>query len=243
MDAADKFKSSRPRVRNAGETSVYEAVREMAISFQFRPGERINEGLLAQQLGVSRTPLREAMQNLVSEKLLRWERNKGFFCRMLDENEAIDLYEFRQILEAHATRLACQRATDEALQSLDAFVQKAANADDQALEHVLQLDCQFHERVSELSGNTEILAALRNVNQRTYFIRWLDMAGRRSTTQGQHRQVTQALLRRDDEAAVAAMNSHVEMRKGQIADFIRQGYGMIFTGNTPSLLYQDGEQV
>jgi len=96
-------------------SDVYNVIRNMAISYDFKPGERINEVQLAKQLGVSRTPLREAMQKLVSEKLLRWERNKGFFCHMLNEKEVFNLFEFRKIIEEQAAYLSVKRATDDEL--------------------------------------------------------------------------------------------------------------------------------
>ena len=79
---------------------VYRRVRDMAISFRFPPGQRINEGELARSLAVSRTPVREAMQKLVSENLLIWKRSFGFYCRSLDAQEIVELYQLRQAVES-----------------------------------------------------------------------------------------------------------------------------------------------
>ena len=90
---------------------AYGRLREMAINYRFRPGERLNEGALAKDLQLSRTPLREAMHRLVSEGLLHLVSGRGFFARPLDVKEVCDLYEARLALETAIVRLACSRAT------------------------------------------------------------------------------------------------------------------------------------
>ena len=71
--------------------AAYETIREMAIEFRFRPDEKINEVELSSALGVSRTPVREALSRLVSENLVSFRRNYGFYCRSLSEPELDDL--------------------------------------------------------------------------------------------------------------------------------------------------------
>jgi DNA-binding GntR family transcriptional regulator len=78
---------------------VYEQLKAMAVSYQFKPGERLNEGELAKRLGVSRTPLREALNRLNTEGFLRFTPGRGFFCRELDAHEIFDLYELRKSIE------------------------------------------------------------------------------------------------------------------------------------------------
>src|SRR5438874_4932491 len=92
---------------------VYEQLKAMAVSYEFKPGERLNEGELARSLGVSRTPLREALNRHNTESLLRFVPGKGFFCRDLDVHEIFSLYEVRKAIEVAAIRLAIQRAKDE----------------------------------------------------------------------------------------------------------------------------------
>ena len=214
--------------------AVYGALRDMAITFRFPPGQRINEGELAKQLSVSRTPLREAMQKLVSERLLDWQRNKGFYCRPLDAKQSFDLYEFRQSLEAISVRFACERATDAELDELGRFLDDTVDAeDDRDIDRLLHLDQNFHEGIATLSRNGEILAALRNVNARIYFIRWIAMTGQRERTQAEHRAVIEAMYRRDADRAVEVMVGHIAKRVDEIAGFVREGFGRIYTGKTP----------
>ena len=89
---------------------VYAQLKSLAISYRIKPGERLNEGELARNLGVSRTPLREAMTRLNTEGLIRFVPGKGFYCRDLNVNVIFSLYELRNAIEIAASLLAVQRA-------------------------------------------------------------------------------------------------------------------------------------
>jgi DNA-binding GntR family transcriptional regulator len=89
---------------------VYERLKSMTIAYEFKPGERLNEVELSRSLGASRTPLREALNRLSMEGLLRFAPGKGYFCRELDVHEVFCLYELRKAIEVAAVRLAIQRA-------------------------------------------------------------------------------------------------------------------------------------
>lgn len=106
---------------------VYEQVKLMAMTYAFLPGEHINEVDLARQLNVSRTPVREALNRLSSEGFTSMVPNRGFFGRLLDVTEIFNLFEYRCALEQAIMRLACERASDEALDELDAFVAALKN--------------------------------------------------------------------------------------------------------------------
>ena len=218
-------------------SDVYNVIRNMAISYDFKPGERINEVQLAKQLGVSRTPLREAMQKLVSEKLLRWERNKGFFCHMLNEKEVFNLFEFRKIIEEQAAYLSVKRATDEELLAVKKIALEYSNiSDDVRKEKLIAMDQQIHESMVALSGNQELLSTLRQINQRIYFIRWVNIANRPTDNHTDHLDYIDALLERNTEKAVAIISKHIDRRQEQIAEFIREGSGMIYTDNRPKIV-------
>ncbi|TIM19969.1 MAG: GntR family transcriptional regulator, partial [Mesorhizobium sp.] len=97
---------------------VYEEIRRMAMDYRFKPNERINEVVLAARLNVSRSPVREALQRLVTEELITFQTNRGFFCRGFDVDEIVNLSDVRAVLEDRSVRLAIQRATDEELAAL-----------------------------------------------------------------------------------------------------------------------------
>ena len=209
---------------------VYDALKEMAVAYAFRPGERINEGRIAARLGVSRTPLREALNRLKTEGFLRFEPGRGFFCRDLDPREIYDLYELRKALETAAIPLAVARARDEDIAAIAAFLDETGP--DEAGRDIAELtglDETFHRSVMALAGNEAMLRVLDNVNARIRFVRWIDMGdGGRPATQAEHRAVVAALAARDAATAGALLERHIDRRLDQITAAIREGLARIY---------------
>ncbi len=134
--------------------SLYLAVKDMAINFRFKPGERINEVELARRLGASRTPLREALNRLVAEEFLVLKQGRGFFCRDLKPREMFELYQFRAILEVAAVRLACEQATEQEVTDLAHFLdQTGPEEGGRATLELVALDEKFHQKIMALSRN------------------------------------------------------------------------------------------
>ena len=208
------------------------------MTFRFLPGERLNEALLAKELGVSRTPLREALNRLSAEGFLTFSANNGFFRKMIDVKEIFDLYEFRMYLEQAAIRLAVDRATDAQIAELEAFSAESARHDPgRDVDQLVSLDEQFHETLVSFAGNSQMLESLRNINARIQFVRWLDMSERRAETQNQHQQIVAALKNRDRSEADKCICNHISHRLDQIVDKVERSYGRIFvkTRDTTSL--------
>lgn len=219
---------------------AYETVRAMAIAYRFAPGERLNEVELARELNVSRTPLREAMNRLSSEGLLSPVPGRGFYARRLDTKEVFDLYEARLAIEMSVVELACDRVTKEALAELDAFLDQSLRENETApIERLVQLDEGFHERLSALSGNSELSRMLRNINARIHFFRWIDMRGRRGDTQREHVAIATAIRNGDKPAARKIVAAHITRRMDQIIEVIREGYARIHMGEGPQIAGSD----
>lgn len=215
---------------------AYARLREMAINYRFRPGERLNEGALARELAVSRTPLREAMHRLVSEGLLDLVSGRGFYARALDVKEVFDLYEARLALETSIVGLACERASPAWLAETGRYLDRSVRAhESEPLERLLELDEGFHERLAESTGNRELLRALRSINARIHFFRWIDMQGRRDNTQAEHRALVAAIGAGDAARAVEITRTHITRRLDQIVDGIREGYAQLYMGTGPKL--------
>ena len=104
---------------------LHERLKAMVAAYHLRPGERINEVELARRFGVSRTPLREALNRLASEGFLLATANRGYHVRPLDAAQVLRLYEYRAVLEAGALRLSAERATPEALGALRDFARRS----------------------------------------------------------------------------------------------------------------------
>lgn len=208
---------------------IYQELRNMAITFRFLPGERINEAIIAKELGVSRTPLREALNRLQAEGFLTFSANLGFFRKPLDVKEIFDLYEFRQQMEMATVRLVVERATDEELLELERFAKKSAEEDpNRTPQDVIALDEEFHERLITLTGNIEMKTCLQNVNDRIQYVRWIDMTGRRTETQTQHKAIVRCLRERNTERAMRLMSEHIAHRMDQIIEKVERCYGRIY---------------
>ncbi|MFC0219498.1 DNA-binding GntR family transcriptional regulator [Pseudochelatococcus lubricantis] len=209
---------------------VYEQLKSMAIQFEFKPGERLNEGDISKRLGVSRTPLREALNRLKTEGFLRFSPGKGFFCRELDAHDIFDLYELRKAIEVAAVRLAVKRARDEDIDDLLAFLDATGpDPGERTTMELVALDEKFHEGLMATSGNAEMLRVLRNINARIRFVRWIDMDRiNRSKTQSEHRAVLLSLKERNEEACAALLQTHIDRRFDEINASIKEGYAQIY---------------
>ncbi|MEX0343786.1 MAG: GntR family transcriptional regulator [Rhizobiaceae bacterium] len=209
---------------------IYDQVRAMATNFEFKPGERINEGDLANDLGTSRTPLREALNRLVAEGFLTFQNGRGFFCRSLDPAQILALYEARQAIECEALRLAVERASDEEIESVLAFLKKTepAYSSSSTPRELVELDEAFHLRIVKMSGNRELEQLLANVSAKIRYVRWIDMGERRGITPAAHVRITEALKARDAEKAVAELRDHIGKRSEEATEAVRIAYSQLY---------------
>jgi DNA-binding GntR family transcriptional regulator len=214
---------------------VYEQLKAMTVGFELKPAERINEGDVARRLGVSRTPLREALNRLKTEGFLRFEPGKGFFCRALDAHEIFDLYELRKSIEVAAVRFAVKRAKDEDIEALIAFLDATGpDPGERTARELVTLDETFHERLMDMSANKEMLRVLQNVNARIRFVRWIDIDRRvRTDTQAEHRAAILAVKARDGDEAARVLQKHIDRRLDQITSAIKESFAQIYM---PSVL-------
>src|SRR5512133_2913467 len=209
---------------------AYTELKAMVMGYALKPGERINEVEVSRRIGVSRTPLREALNRLQTESLLRFSPGKGFFCRDLDVHETFQLYELRKALETAAVRLAVQRARDEDIDALEEFLLRTGpDTGELSVEQQVEYDEAFHVSLLSMCGNAEMLKVLSNVNDRIRFIRLIDMGRtQRTQTQSEHLQTVRALRRRDEAECVRVLEKHIDRRLDQIASDLKQGYVRIY---------------
>ncbi|WP_171122674.1 MULTISPECIES: GntR family transcriptional regulator [unclassified Ruegeria] len=209
---------------------IYDQVKAMAVSFRLRPGDRLNEVALSKELGVSRTPLREALNRLVAERLFDFRPGQGFFCRPLDAQSVYDLFELRQIIEVAAVRAACAKATDQELKALEQeLYDTGIDITGLTVEEAVARDEVFHIGIARLSGNRELLQTLSRINDRIRYIRWVSMtADRIHRSKDQHKGVMNAMLERNTDEAERIMGTHISRRMDQVQDAVRQGISSIY---------------
>lgn len=217
------------KIRRERGSGVLQVLRNMAISYEFKPGEKVSEIELAQRLGVSRTPVREALARLVTEGFLM-PCTRGFMRRPLETQETLDLYEARVAIERECLRLAMQRATSEQIAEARAYLDSNRELPVSTPIHALvELDEGFHLRIAEMSGNAELHRMLSQINERIRFIRWIDMENvGRDSTQKEHRAIVEALAGEDTAVAERLLTEHIALRREQIVDAIKQGLARIY---------------
>jgi DNA-binding GntR family transcriptional regulator len=218
-----------PKTRRERGSGVFNTLREMAISYQLKPGEKVSEIELAGKLGVSRTPVREALTRLVNDGFLM-PTTRGFMRRPLDVQETLDLYEARVAIEAAIVSMAIDRATDEEIEEALTYLEMSRQVPHGTpIRELVELDEGFHMRIADMARNPELKRILANLNERIRFIRWIDMeSSGRDFTQREHAAILQALKARDRKASEKALREHIGLRRDQIVEAIKQGLARIY---------------
>ncbi|GAA2728540.1 GntR family transcriptional regulator [Streptomyces nogalater] len=202
-----------PRLERPGplRERVYEALLELITTRALRPGQHLVESELAGHLGVSRQPVREALQRLNTEGWVDLRPAQGAFVHEPTEEEADQLLTVRTLLEAEAARLAAAHADSAgvaALKELCAEGEQAVAAED--VDRAVALNAAFHSKVMELAGNTVLAGLAAQVDRR---VRWYytPVARQRgSQSWVEHRELIAAIDARDEQRATHLMREHTE---------------------------------
>ncbi|MEA5030832.1 MAG: GntR family transcriptional regulator [Sphaerochaeta sp.] len=188
---------------------VYDHIRVMIDQGDLPIGKKIDKSELAERLGVSQTPIHDALNQLVGEKFLEQRPRDGYYIREFNAVEFCELFEMRAGLEGIAVRLCCENATDEQLRVLtSAFDEFSLPLDEELVHHYYEIDRRFHEDIVVFSGNGFILESLKTTGfqARTYqkgLVRGPDI------TLHEHRMVVEAIKARDGERAQQQMIWHL----------------------------------
>jgi DNA-binding GntR family transcriptional regulator len=199
-------------------------LREMVMSGQLKIGERINEVETANALGISRAPLREAIQTLLREGLLVSIPNRGAFVRTYSEDELEDLYELRLAFELHALSLVARRASPEQLKNLDTLLDETDSQMHQGATPAYPEKLDFHVRMLQLSQSRELLDGWKSVQQRIALARSRSghEPARADHAFHQHREVVQHLRDSDVAGAARLLEKHVRESLANALMIVRQ---------------------
>ena len=216
---------------------IYDRLKAQVVGFSIRPGDRLNEGALARALGVSRTPLREALNRLLAERLVMFQPGVGFFCRKLEPREIFDLYELRSVIETTAIRSACARGLDEDLNALsEDTLRHGLDITGLTVAEATARDEAFHMGIARMSGNQALTSVLANINDRIRFIRCVNMAARVSESKNEHVAVLSELLGRDADAASQNLEQHIAQRMDQVVSAVKEGISNIYMDGPDALM-------
>lgn len=226
-----------------GSERAYNTIRKLLIEFKLKPEERINEVHLSRMLGVSRTPIREALNRLASEGFVSLTPNRGFFVRSLSTEGLLDLYELRSIIECAAFRLMCDRADDDQIDRLRSYWDAIVDSyRDHHPDVILAEDEGFHLLIAELSGNPELVNQLSAINARIRFIRRIQIEHRTHDKRqvASHSSIVDAAVRRDVEGGVELLRQHIEMTVSATQQALKDALLKVFSPSEPTARRQRG---
>lgn len=189
---------------------------------------------MAKRLGASRTPLREALNRLVSEGFLTFETGRGFFGRSLTAEKTLDMYQAREAIECKLVELACERASNSELAALKIYTldcEMAYNKTDGNAgsdSYLIEFDEGFHMGIAKLSRNQELIRMLDNLNVRMRFIREIDLEKSRIKTPDGHMDILEAIIARDVVMASKKMSAHIYHSTEGATEAVRRAYARIY---------------
>lgn len=226
MDSLDSNLRSLRRT-NLREEAVA-VLRAAILGGELEPGSIHSAVGLAERLGVSPTPVREAMLELANSGLVEVLPNRGFRVSVIDDQDLDEIFELRMLLEVRAVKLVIDRATDEALEGLyEPLEELEAAAGRNDVAAFLVADRRFHLALLALAGNhrmVDIISGLRD-QTRIVGLRSLADAGTLQATADEHRPILEALRARDAATGERVMAMHLEHTRGAWAGLAEPGAG------------------
>lgn len=192
---------------------IYQDLKQQIITCQLAPGQIVNEGHLAKQLGVSTTPVREALTKLHHDHLVQPIERKGYLITTLTLKDIQEIFEVRLVLERAITELATERVTDEDLQRLEHFLELEFDPQDRdAMYRQIESNRDFHMTISGIVHNDRLHEHFERVFVDAQRLQYMDLErgkGREAWARD-HERIVDALRRRDKEAAGLAVVDALE---------------------------------
>ncbi len=187
---------------------AYRSVKELLLSGALCEGSRLTEESIATQLGISKSPVREALNRLESEGLIRIESRRGAYVRRFSRQEIRELYDLRELLEVHAVGSA--KITPGLLKELTESVERMKNnlEDNDKYRHVDE-DIRFHSLIAAATENEELYRLLENVQQKSLLCRYKTYPLSAKTASASHNKIYQALKAGNQRGAQLAMQEHI----------------------------------
>ena len=203
---------------------VCENIRQAIIDGTFSPGERLMEIQLADEMGVSRTPVREAIRKLELEGLVTMIPRRGAEVAQITEKSMKDVLEVRRALDALCAELACDRITDEELENLrlacDAFETAVKTKD---AKKIAQADVALHDIIVRATGNQRLIQLVNNLSEQMYRYRfeYIKDSSQHQNLIDEHRIIYQSIVCKDKKTAADAARTHIDNQEKAIICQIR----------------------
>lgn len=192
---------------------VCETLRDAVRRGVLQPGERLMEIQLAEELGVSRTPVREAIRKLEMEGYVIMMPRRGTYVADLSIRDVNEVFEIRTSLESLASGLAAERITEDELEKLQRLlVEIGAHIKNGDMESIVRTDTEFHDLLYQASRNKRLVGIISNLREQLTRFRTTSMSypGRLKATLEEHRNIVEAIAQGDEKAARKAAEHHME---------------------------------
>lgn len=202
---------------------VFESMRDAILSGVLEPGERLMEIQLAEEMGVSRTPVREAIRKLELENFVVMIPRKGAYVAGVSSKDVADVFEIRSALEGLAAGLAAERITEDELEQMERVLFYRANAEGEMdLEQIVKSDTDFHALVYSASRNERLIQILANLREQIQRFRATSLAvpGRNKLALEEHRMIVEALRKHDSEEAQSLAMAHIVTAENVMFDVL-----------------------
>ncbi|RKD25498.1 transcriptional regulator, GntR family [Caminicella sporogenes DSM 14501] len=193
---------------------VFEYLRNSILNGELEPGERLMELQLAEQLGVSRTPIREAIRKLELEGLVEMIPRKGAYVADLSIKDVLDVLEVRMFLEGLAAYLAAERMSEEEIEELKGILEKFENSiESKDREEMIKLDKQFHDKIIEGSKNSKLMQIVQGLHEQFQRFRviYFNEYSEHEQLLKYHQAIVEAISKRDCEKAQEYAQTHIAM--------------------------------
>ena len=206
---------------------VLNTLRTAILTGELSPGERLMEVAIANKLGVSRTPVREAIRRLETEGLVTMLPRRGAMVAKITEKDLRDVLEVRLALERLTIILACERITDEEvvkLREASSAFERVVKAKKSEITDVVQKDEEFHDIIYNATRNDRLIQVLSNLREQMYRYRleYLKDAGYHDKLIAEHKKIQESIRKRDTETAVDIMQEHIIDQEKAIIEFLRK---------------------
>lgn len=204
---------------------VFNTLREAILKGELKPGERLMELQLASKLGVSRTPIREAIRMLEQEGLAVTIPRKGAEVAKMTEKDMEDVLQIRDALDELAASIACELISQEEMEELKRtmheFEESTKTGD---LKRIAEADVKFHDIIYQATNNPKLVSMLSNLREQMYRYRveYLKDEKNYPILVKEHSEIVDGLSKKDKAKVTAAMHKHVENQVSAVKEIIRE---------------------
>ena len=203
---------------------VFNTLRQAILTGELKPGERLMEIHLANKLGVSRTPIREAIRKLELEGLVTMIPRRGAEVAQITEKSMNDVLEVRRALDALCVELACDRITEDGLESLkQACIGFEAAIKTKDAKKISQADVALHDIIVQATGNQRLIQLVNNLSEQMYRYRfeYIKDTKQHENLVEEHRIIYESILKKDKATAAWAARTHIDNQEKAIIRQIR----------------------